>query len=57
LGLAIVSHIITEHHGKVRVEDNRPTGATFMVELNALSPADSPLFNDSAVAYPATLKV
>lgn len=57
LGLAIVSHIITEHHGKVRVEDNPPTGATFIVELNALSPADSPLFNDSADAYPATLKV
>jgi two-component system, NtrC family, nitrogen regulation sensor histidine kinase NtrY len=57
LGLAIVSHIITEHRGKVRVEDNRPTGATFIVELNASPAADSPLFNDSADAYPATLKV
>ncbi len=33
LGLAIVSHIVTEHGGQIRVEDNRPTGARFTVEI------------------------
>jgi PAS domain S-box-containing protein len=42
LGLAIVSHIVTEHHGRVRVEDNHPNGARFIVELNALQPAEVP---------------
>ena len=33
LGLAIVSHILAEHGGRIRVEDNRPTGARFYIEL------------------------
>ena len=33
LGLAIVSHILSEHGGQIRVEDNRPIGARFYVEL------------------------
>jgi two-component system nitrogen regulation sensor histidine kinase NtrY len=33
LGLAIVSRIIEEHHGSIRVEENRPMGARFVVEL------------------------
>ena len=33
LGLAIVSHIIGDHGGRIRVEDNRPAGARFYVEL------------------------
>ena len=33
LGLAIVSHIIAEHGGRIRVEDNRPAGARFYVEI------------------------
>jgi PAS domain S-box-containing protein len=33
LGLAIVSHIMAEHRGRVRVEDNRPSGTRFIVEL------------------------
>ena len=33
LGLAIVSRIVEEHRGSVRVEENRPTGARFIVEL------------------------
>jgi two-component system nitrogen regulation sensor histidine kinase NtrY len=36
LGLAIVSHIVAEHGGQIRVEDNRPTGARFTVEMPAL---------------------
>jgi nitrogen fixation/metabolism regulation signal transduction histidine kinase len=33
LGLAIVSHIISEHGGAIRVEDNKPVGARFTVEI------------------------
>jgi signal transduction histidine kinase len=36
LGLAIVSHIVAEHGGQIRVEDNRPAGARFTVEMPAL---------------------
>ncbi|MCL4797111.1 MAG: HAMP domain-containing protein [Bryobacteraceae bacterium] len=41
VGLAIVSHIVGEHGAQIRVEDNRPAGARFIIELPALSPADS----------------
>ncbi|MBI2682754.1 MAG: HAMP domain-containing protein [Acidobacteriales bacterium] len=33
LGLAIVSRIVEEHHGTVRVEENKPMGSRFVVEL------------------------
>jgi len=33
LGLAIVYRIVSEHHGSIRVEDNRPTGTVFTLEL------------------------
>lgn len=33
LGLAIVHSIILEHHGKIRVEDNKPRGARFIIEI------------------------
>jgi len=33
LGLAIVNRIVEEHRGSVRVEENRPAGARFIVEL------------------------
>jgi PAS domain S-box-containing protein len=33
LGLAIVSRIVEDHHGSIRVEENRPVGARFIVEL------------------------
>jgi signal transduction histidine kinase len=35
LGLAIVSHIIADHKGRIWVEDNRPRGARFIIELPA----------------------
>jgi PAS domain S-box-containing protein len=35
LGLAIVSHILTEHNASIRVEDNKPCGACFTIELPA----------------------
>jgi two-component system, NtrC family, nitrogen regulation sensor histidine kinase NtrY len=37
LGLAIVSRIIEDHHGSIRVEENRPVGAKFIVELPVVS--------------------
>jgi two-component system nitrogen regulation sensor histidine kinase NtrY len=33
LGLAIVNHILSEHGARIRVEDNRPAGARFYVEI------------------------
>ncbi len=36
LGLAIVQRIITEHNGRIRVEDNKPRGSRFIVELSAV---------------------
>lgn len=33
LGLAIVSRIVEDHHGTIRVEENRPVGARFVIEL------------------------
>ena len=35
LGLAIVSRIVAEHHGRIRVEDNTPTGTRFVMEFPA----------------------
>ena len=35
LGLAIVNRIVQEHQGTIRVEDNVPKGARFVVELPA----------------------
>jgi PAS domain S-box-containing protein len=36
LGLAIVNHIVVEHGAQIRVEDNTPIGARFIVELGVL---------------------
>ena len=46
LGLAIVSRIVEEHHGSIRVEENKPVGARFVVELplaSSLTPATADL--------------
>jgi two-component system, NtrC family, nitrogen regulation sensor histidine kinase NtrY len=49
LGLAIVSRIIEDHHGSIRVEENRPVGAKFIVELPVVSDAVSaPAVNQHA---------
>jgi two-component system, NtrC family, nitrogen regulation sensor histidine kinase NtrY len=37
LGLAIVSHIAAEHDSVIRVEDNQPTGACFILEIPAMT--------------------
>ena len=46
LGLAIVDRIIAEHHGTIRVEDNQPQGARFIIRLAA---ADVPSGTAAAV--------
>jgi two-component system nitrogen regulation sensor histidine kinase NtrY len=33
LGLAIVHRVVTDHGGTIRVEDNRPNGTVFTIEL------------------------
>jgi two-component system nitrogen regulation sensor histidine kinase NtrY len=33
LGLAIVSRIVEDHRGSIRVEENKPVGSRFVVEL------------------------
>jgi len=35
LGLAIVSRIVAEHHGTIRVEDNAPCGTRFVLQFPA----------------------
>ncbi len=41
LGLAIVNHILSEHGARIRVEDNRPAGARFYVEVQAAVAVES----------------
>ncbi len=40
LGLAIVNRILSDHAATIRVEDNRPAGARFIVELPVLGTMD-----------------
>jgi PAS domain S-box-containing protein len=54
LGLAIVSHILTEHNATVRVEDNKPAGAVFTVEIPAVASEPVP---DAVVEMPAPVSV
>jgi len=42
LGLAIVSRIVEDHHGSIRVEENRPVGARFVIELPILDAVAAP---------------
>ncbi len=41
LGLAIVSRTIADHHGRIRVQENLPRGARFIIELPSLNEADT----------------
>jgi len=47
LGLAIVSHILTEHGATIRVEDNKPSGARFTIEMPGTTAVD-----DAVTAMP-----
>ena len=42
LGLAIVSRIVEDHHGSIRVEENKPAGARFILELPVALEAPGP---------------
>ena len=42
LGLAIASRIMAEHHGSIRVEDNYPIGARFILQLPMTEVASAP---------------
>ncbi len=56
LGLAIAERIVAEHHGAIRVEDNQPQGARFIIRLPAADlPAAAPqnAGNGAAVAAAA----
>ena len=35
LGLAIVHRVVTDHRGTIRIEDNKPHGARFIIEMPA----------------------
>ena len=41
LGLAIVKRVVAEHRGRIRVEENQPRGARFVIELPLESTPDS----------------
>jgi len=41
LGLAIVNHILSEHSAQIRVDDNLPSGARFIIEFPAAGTPDS----------------
>jgi two-component system nitrogen regulation sensor histidine kinase NtrY len=43
LGLAIASRIMAEHHGSIRVEDNSPIGAKFILQLPLTELAPAPI--------------
>lgn len=43
LGLAIVNHIVSEHGAQIRVENNSPKGARFIVEIGAMTPDSQPV--------------
>jgi hypothetical protein len=49
-----VSHIVAEHGGQIRVEDNQPLGARFTVELPAILDADAA---EGAGARPAAVEL
>jgi two-component system, NtrC family, nitrogen regulation sensor histidine kinase NtrY len=48
LGLAIVSRIIEDHHGTIRVEENKPVGSKFIVELPVADSVASPVRSQHA---------
>jgi len=52
LGLAIASRIIAEHNGSIRVEDNLPMGAKFVLRFPAAEVPSAPI--PPAAAAPAT---
>jgi signal transduction histidine kinase len=54
LGLAIVNHIVSEHNGTIRVEDNLPVGARFTVEIPVIVEPDEPKVQPAAALDPVS---
>ncbi|MGA2991528.1 MAG: ATP-binding protein [Candidatus Korobacteraceae bacterium] len=55
LGLAIVARIVEDHHGTIRVEENRPMGVRFIIELPVAAGTVRGESGDAAVhSTPAT---
>jgi len=50
LGLAIVNRILADHDATIRVEDNLPAGARFIVELPVRTPAETEVRTTEAAA-------
>jgi two-component system nitrogen regulation sensor histidine kinase NtrY len=48
LGLAIASRIMAEHYGSIRVEDNSPIGARFILQLPMTEVAPAPISPQAA---------
>ncbi len=52
-----MSHIITEHHARVRLEDHRPAGTRFVIEFNTVLASENEGALQADEESPATLKV
>jgi PAS domain S-box-containing protein len=57
LGLAIVSHILAEHDARIRVEDNKPCGARFTVEVPVVSVEEQKVAGDGLTGERAAVNV
>jgi signal transduction histidine kinase len=55
LGLAIVSHILVEHGASIRVEDNRPCGARFTIEVPVAAADEQKTASETVSADAAAL--
>ena len=49
LGLAIVSRIVEDHRGSIRVEENKPMGSRFIIELPVAQRTDSDYTSSESV--------
>jgi hypothetical protein len=45
LGLAIVSRIVEDHRGSIRVDENKPVGSRFVIELPVAVETITPSLN------------
>jgi len=57
LGLAIVNRILADHEATIRVDDNLPTGARFIVELPMRARAEMESKPDAQAQSPAVPQV
>src|SRR5204862_893941 len=53
LGLAIVNRILADHNSAIRVEDNSPSGARFIIEVPILSSVGQAVLVPASESYEA----